>query len=75
EAITPVQISNVDGGELIFKQLTPVSGSLRGRIFNPVAEGGKMKPVVGARVRVDGASEWVTSDAFGAFSIGPMKWI
>lgn len=75
EAITPVQVSSVDGGELSFKNLTPVAGSLRGRIFNPVASGGKMQPVTGARVRVDGASEWVTSDAFGAFSIGPMKWI
>jgi hypothetical protein len=75
EAITPTQVSSVEGGELNFKMLTPVSGSLRGRIFNPVAAGGKMQPVSGARVRVDGASEWVTSDAFGAFSIGPMKWM
>jgi hypothetical protein len=34
-----------------------------------------MQPISSARVRVDGASDWVTSDAYGAFSIGPMKWI
>jgi hypothetical protein len=75
EAIAPIQVSSVEGGELLQKSLVPVSGSLRGRIFNPVAPGGKMQPVSGARVRVDGASEWVTSDAFGAFSMGPLKWI
>ncbi|MGZ3662294.1 MAG: carboxypeptidase-like regulatory domain-containing protein [Bdellovibrionota bacterium] len=75
EAVTPVQVSSVEGGELIHKVLTPMSGSLHGRIFNPVAQGGKMQPLVSARVRVDGASEWVTSDAYGAFAIGPMKWM
>lgn len=75
EAIAPIQISSVEGGELLQKTLVPVSGSLRGRIFNPVAVGGKMQPLTSARVRVDGASEWVNSDAFGAFSIGPLKWI
>ncbi len=75
EAIAPIQVSVVDGGELIQRTLTPTSGTVRGRIFNPVAAGGKMLPIGGARVRVDGASEWETSDSYGAFSIGPMKWM
>jgi|GEM_PF-5456768 len=74
EPIAPLQVSMVDGGELIQKNLVPTSGSLRGRIFNPVSGPGKMTPVAGARVRIDGASEWVTSDSFGAFSVGPLKW-
>lgn len=75
DTIAPLQVSTVEGGEMIQKWLTPVAGSLRGRIFNPVAESGKMSPIGGARVRIDGASEWVNTDSFGAFSIGPMKWL
>lgn len=74
EPVAPLQVSMVDGGELTQKSLMPTSGSLRGRIFNPVSGPGKMAPIAGARVRIDGASEWVTSDSFGAFSIGPLKW-
>lgn len=74
EAIAPLQVSIVDGAELIQKSLTPNAGTLKGRIFNPVETGGKLTPVSGARVRIDGASEWVTSDSYGAFSIGPLKW-
>lgn len=74
EGVAPLQVSTVDGGELIQKTLVLNSGNLGGRIFNPVEAGGKPMPVSGARVRIDGASEWVTTDAFGAFSIGPFKW-
>lgn len=74
EAVAPLQVSTVEGGEMIQKNLTAVSGTLRGRVFNPVAEPGKMVPIGGARVRIDGASDWVSTDSFGAFSIGPLKW-
>lgn len=74
ESITPLQVSTVEGGEMIQKDLVPVAGSLRGRAFNPVSEKGKMSQIAGARVRIDGASDWVTTDSFGAFSIGPLKW-
>lgn len=74
EAVAPLQVSTVEGGEMIQKSLAAVSGTLRGRVFNPVAEPGKMIPIAGARVRIDGASDWVSTDSFGAFSIGPLKW-
>lgn len=75
EAVAPVQISSVEGGELIQKTLVPVAGALKGRIFNPVDVGGKLQPLLGARVRIDGTSDWVTTDSFGAFSIGALKWM
>ncbi len=75
EAVAPIEISTVEGGEMIQKTLTPVPGTIRGRVFNPVASVGKMLPVSGAKVRIEGASDWVNTDSFGAFSIGPVKWI
>jgi hypothetical protein len=75
ETVAPVQISSVEGGELISKTLTPVSGTLKGRIFNPIAGGGKLSPIAGAKVRFDGTGDWVNSDSYGAFSIGPTKWM
>lgn len=75
EALAPFLLSTVEGGELVVKTLTPVSGSIKGRLFNPVSAAGKLLPVGGARIRVEGATEWSNSDSYGAFSVGPMRWI
>lgn len=75
EAIAPFLLSTVEGGEIVIKTLTPVSGSVKGRLFNPVSSAGKMLPVSGARIRIEGASDWSSSDSYGAFNLGPMKWM
>jgi hypothetical protein len=75
EAIAPFLFSTVEGGELVMKTLTPESGSISGRLFNPVSERGKLIPISGARVRAEGAAEWATTDSYGAFNLGPLKWI
>lgn len=75
ENIAPFQISFVEGGELSLKTLVAESGQVKGRLFNPVSANGKLLPVAGARVRLEGSSEWVTTDSFGAFSVGAAKWI
>lgn len=74
ESIAPIQVSSVEGGELVQKTLVPTGGTIKGRIFNPVEEGGKLAPISRARVRIEGGSEWVSTDSYGAFSLGPLKW-
>lgn len=75
EAIVPFAFNSVEGGEMSVRTLAPVSGTLKGRLFNPVAQAGKLQAVTGARVRLEGSSEWSTTDSFGAFSLGNIKWI
>jgi hypothetical protein len=75
EAIAPFLLSTVEGGEMVSKTLTPVTGSIKGRLFNPVSAKGKLLPVGGARIRVEGSSDWSNSDSYGAFSAGPMRWM
>ncbi|MGE3261420.1 MAG: hypothetical protein AB7K68_06555 [Bacteriovoracia bacterium] len=75
EAVVPFQISSVEGGELTQKTLLPVSGGIKGRLFNPVSGAPTLQPVAGAKIRLEGSADWSTTDSFGAFSIGPTKWI
>lgn len=75
EPVSPFLISTVDGGELVTKTLSVTSGSLRGRLFNPVASSGKLAPLAGARIRIEGTSEWTVTDAYGAFNLGPVRWV
>lgn len=73
ETVMPIRVSTVEGGELVRKDITPVNGILSGRIFHAVKKGGPA-PLVGARVRIEGAFDWTTSDSLGAFRLGPFKW-
>ena len=75
ESIVPFPIASVEGGELNIKTLVPTTGSLKGRLFNPVIKTGALAAVAGARVRLEGSIEWTSTDAFGAFSLGSLKWI
>lgn len=75
EPIAPFQFSTVEGGELVSKGLSPVGGSIKGRVFNPVAGGAKLQPLSGARVRIEGAADYAVSDSYGAFTIGPVRWM
>lgn len=75
EPIAPFQFSTVEGGELVSKHLSPVGGSIKGRIFNPVAGGSKVQALSGARVRIEGAADYAVSDSYGAFTIGPVRWM
>jgi hypothetical protein len=75
ETIVPIQFSSVEGGELSLKNLVPVAGAIKGRLFNPVASSKGLQPVAGARVRLEGSSDWSSTDAFGAFTIPAAKWI
>jgi hypothetical protein len=75
EPIAPFVLSTVEGGELVTKVLTPTSGSIRGRLFNPVADRGGLQPVTGARVRIEGSADWANTDSYGAFSLGPARWM
>jgi len=75
EPIAPFQFSTVEGGELISKHLSPVGGSIKGRVFNPVAGGAKVTALSGARVRIEGAPDYAVSDSYGAFTIGPVRWM
>jgi hypothetical protein len=75
EPVAPFALSTVEGGELVQKTLQPVSGAIRGRLFNPVSSAPKLSPLAGARVRVEGSTDYVTTDSFGAFTIGPIRWM
>jgi hypothetical protein len=75
EAVAPFLLSTVEGGEMVTKTLTPHSGNLHGRLFDPVSAQGRLLPVGGAKIRIEGAPDWSTTDAYGAFSIGPVKWM
>lgn len=75
EAIAPFLLSTVEGGELVTKTLTPVSGNIKGRLFNPVSTQGKLLPVSGARLRVEGSADWSNTDSYGAFFVGPVRWM
>lgn len=75
EPIAPFVLSTVEGGEFVAKTLRPASGSIKGRLFNPVSTQGHLSPVAGARLRIEGSSDWSNTDSYGAFSIGPLKWM
>lgn len=75
EMVAPFSLSVVEGGELSFKELSIVAGSIKGRIFNPVDGRGKLLPISGARMKIEGSSEWTNSDSYGAFHLGPLKMI
>jgi hypothetical protein len=75
EAVAPVQISFVEGGELIYKALLLTAGKIKGRLFNPILTGNQLTPVKGARIRIEGTTEYVVTDAYGAFTINSMKFI
>jgi hypothetical protein len=75
EPIAPFVLSTVEGGEMVVKELQPEAGSLKGRLFNPVSAQGGLRPVAGARIRIEGSSDWSSTDSYGAFDLGPMKWI
>lgn len=75
EPIAPFVLSTVEGGEFVAKTLSPLSGSIKGRLFNPVSTRGHLSPVAGARLRIEGSADWSNTDSYGAFSIGPMKWM
>jgi hypothetical protein len=73
EALAPVRVSTAEGGELLLKEVIPLSGTLAGHIYEAVKKGGPA-PLVGARVRIEGMTEWTTSDSLGAFRLGPFRW-
>lgn len=74
DSVAPFQISFVEGGEFVHKQIQLSTGKIKGRLFNPIQAAGRLAPMPGARVRIEGASESTTTDSYGAFSIGPMKY-
>lgn len=76
ESIAPAPISAVEGGGLVFKELEPIEQRVRGRIFSPVQSGNeKPQAIVGARMKVEGSSEWTTTDAFGAFELPNLRYL
>jgi hypothetical protein len=75
EASAPFLVSSVEGGEFIHRRLEFEAGAIRGRIFNPVAAGKGLAPIVGARLRIEGGTEWTSSDGFGSFQFGPIRWV
>jgi hypothetical protein len=75
ETVAPVRISTVEGGQLLQKNLKPVAGSLRGRIFDAISRGGP-QPLAGARVRIEGSADWMaTTDSLGAFQLAQLRWM
>ena len=74
ESVSPFLVSTVEGGELIDKTLSLESGTISGKLFNPVSEKGRLTPITGARLRIEGDTDFTTTDALGAFSIGPIRW-
>lgn len=74
ENIAPISLSIVEGGQLVSKNLQTVQGKIKGRVFNPVATQNGMLPISGARLRIEGTSEWSNTDSYGAFTLGPMKF-
>lgn len=75
EAVAPFSLSVVEGGELSFRELSLVAGSIKGRVFNPVDGTGKLLPISGARMKIEGSSEWTNSDSYGAFHLGPLRMV
>ncbi len=78
DPVAPTLISPVEGGGVIYKQLKVVEGKIRGRVFDPIAGTNAKKalrPVVGARIRVEGSSEWAVSDSIGAFQLPQFKYV
>jgi hypothetical protein len=67
ETIAPLTVSAIEGGELIYAELEPVTGRIEGRIMDATKRAGG--PLAGARVRVEGSVEWTNSDAYGNFSL------
>lgn len=74
EPVAPVAVSMVEGGELVQRHLVPMQGSVRGRLFD-VISGQGLLPLAGARVRVEGGHDFSTTDAWGAFHLGGLKWM
>jgi hypothetical protein len=75
EPVAPFLISAVEGGELLYRTLQISTGAIKGRIFDPVTSPARLRPVAGARVRIEGSAEWSSTDSYGAFSIGPVRWV
>lgn len=74
ESVSPFLVSTVEGGELLDKTLSVETGIISGKLFNPVSEKGRLLPITGARLRIEGDTEFTNTDALGAFSIGPVRW-
>jgi hypothetical protein len=75
EPVVPFSLSIVEGGEMVSKDLQIVSGTLKGRVFNPVDGAGRLLPISSARMKIEGSSDWTNTDSYGAFNLGPLKWI
>ena len=73
ETIAPFSLSVVEGGEMLERKLVLDQGKIKGKLFNPIETRKKPVPIAGARVRIEGSTEWVNTDSQGSFSIGPLK--
>lgn len=76
DPLAPIQISAVEGGEMIFQELELSTGKIAGRIFDATKKDrlGRVAPVGGARVRIEGSSEWANTDPYGNFSLPQTKF-
>lgn len=75
ETVAPVIIGTVDGGGLVSKNFIVGEGRLQGRVFNPVTKGAGLEALRNAKLRVEGSSEWTSTDSFGAFDLGSLKFV
>ena len=57
--------------ELIYKSFSFCEQKLHGKVLNPIqlTEEGEASPIIGARVRISGSSQWIDSDLFGYFEL------
>lgn len=76
ETAAPFMISSVGGGQAISKRIELKEMRIGGRLYHAIPDStGRMAPLGGARVRVEGGSTWATTDAFGAFELPDLHFV
>ena len=71
ENTVPTIVSSLGDMELIHKNLSFYNQKIRGRLLNPIklTKEGNPSPIIGARVRISGSSQWTETDLFGYFEL------
>lgn len=72
--ITPTTLSQISGGELIYKEMEPIGGVLSGKVFDATKKGAP-SPIIGARVRIEGSNEWAQTGPNGEFRLPQRRFL
>ena len=71
EDTVPTIISSLGNMELIHKNLSFSNQKIHGKLLNPIklTKEGVPSPIIGARVKISGSSQWTETDLFGYFEL------